>query len=328
MHMTPSGIKSIGQWHMLEGTFAVSWILGRFCNYSCSYCWPYARSNKKDHRSLDLILLAIDEIKRQARDNGFEKFHFSFSGGEPTFHPNYLEILEYLLDDSPWKSIHMTSNCSRKMDWFEKYCKIVSQFDKASITASYHKEHVNTPEKIKDFGDKLLYCLDQGVRVTINMVMVPERFDDLYEEALAFFERGINVTLKPQSDEMASRIVGGYTPEQMEILKTGLPQKDLDGSNRHQIIAVDNDDKTYYIDQAERLNALGLNEFEGWNCNAGFQSVVIREPDGSVKRSYSCRDEPLGYINKGFKLFDKPTPCITKRCVSSADSKIPKRRII
>lgn len=327
MRMMPSGIKSIAQRHMLEGTFAVSWILGRYCNYNCSYCWPYARSNKKDHRSLDLILLTIDEIKRQAKDNGFNKFHFSFSGGEPTFHPNYLEIVEYLLDDSPWKSIHMTSNCSRKIDWFKDYAKLVSQFDKSSITASYHKEHVNSPQKIQEFGDKLLLCLDHGVRTTINMVMVPERFDDLLEEAKRFSDRGINVTLKPQSDELASRIVGGYTEEQLEILRNDLPQKDLDGSDRHQIIATDVDGKEHYIDQAERLNALGLNEFEGWECNAGYQSIIIREPDGSIKRSYSCRDEPLGYINKGFKLFDKPMPCITPRCVSSADSKIPKRKI-
>ncbi|SVB74055.1 uncharacterized protein METZ01_LOCUS226909, partial [marine metagenome] len=30
---------------MLENNvFSVSWILGRFCNYDCSYCWPYAKS--------------------------------------------------------------------------------------------------------------------------------------------------------------------------------------------------------------------------------------------------------------------------------------------
>jgi hypothetical protein len=50
------------------------------------------------------------------------------------------------------------------------------------------------------------------------------------------------------------------------------------------------------------------------------------EPDGSIKRSYSCGDVPLGNIETGFKLFDRPMPCITSSCVSSADSKIPKRK--
>lgn len=39
-------------------------------------------------------------------------------------------------------------------------------------------------------------------------------------------------------------------------------------------------------------------------------------------------DAPLGNIETGFKLFETPMPCITESCVSSADSKIPKRKII
>jgi hypothetical protein len=82
--------------------------------------------------------------------------------------------------------------------------------------------------------------------------------------------------------------------------------------------------KKWYMDQAERFNAFNFNKFKGWLCNSGYQGIIIREPDGSIKRSYSCHDSPLGNIETGFKLFDKPMPCITDSCVSSADSKIPK----
>lgn len=88
----------------------------------------------------------------------------------------------------------------------------------------------------------------------------------------------------------------------------------------------DSTGKKWYMDQAERFNAFNFNKFKGWNCNAGYQGIIIREPDGSIKRSYSCHDVPLGNIETGFKLFDKAMPCITNSCVSSADSKIPKRR--
>jgi hypothetical protein len=88
----------------------------------------------------------------------------------------------------------------------------------------------------------------------------------------------------------------------------------------------DNQGKTWYMDQAERFNAFNFNKFEGWTCGAGHRGIIIREPDGSIKRSYSCADVPLGNIETGFKLFDKPMPCISKSCVSSADSKIPKRK--
>ena len=40
-------IEALGTKTMLyRDTFTVSWLLGRFCNYRCSYCWPYARSDK------------------------------------------------------------------------------------------------------------------------------------------------------------------------------------------------------------------------------------------------------------------------------------------
>ena len=346
-------LVSVGQRTMLyRDLFTVSWLLGRFCNYSCSYCWPYASSRKKDHRPIDLILMTIDEIKRQARDNGYNSFHFSFSGGEPTFHPDYLEIIQYLADDIPdcnYHSIHMTSNCSRKMKWFEEYAKIASNFHRASITASCHREHVDTDAKMKDFADKLIYCQEQDIQITINQVMLPDKFGQCWEDALFFHDLGINVTLKPQSDPTASFVVDGYTPEMLEKLHNGMPQRgftdikkkikrprpkqildlryETTGVPQHmQVEFEDKHGKKWYMDQAERFNAFNFNRFRGWTCESGYRSIIIREPDGSIKRSYSCSDEPLGYIDKGFKLFDRPMPCITDTCVSSADSKIPKRR--
>ncbi len=349
----------VGQRTMLyRDIFTVSWLLGRFCNYRCSYCWPYARSDRKDHRPTELCLATIDEIKRQARERGFNSFHFSLSGGEPTFHPGYLDILQHLADDTPntnYTSVHMTSNCSRPLKWFEQYVKAVAPFHRASITASYHREHVNTQEKREQFADKLCFAQEHDVQVTINQVMVPEWFDELYEESLYFHNRGINVTLKPQSDPTASTVVDGYTKEMLDKLYNGMPQRgfteeknkyverpkptfkiDEDrtlqkqtyshGVPQHfQVEFRDKDNKPYFMDQAERFNAFNFNKFEGWECSSGYRSIIIREPDGSIKRSYSCNDKPLGNIETGFRLFDKPQKCISRSCVSSADSKIPKR---
>ena len=352
-------LKRVGQRTMLyRDMFTVSWLLGRFCNYKCSYCWPYARSDRKDHRPTELCLATIDEIKRQARERGFNSFHFSLSGGEPTFHPGYLDILKHLADDTPntnYTSVHMTSNCSRNMKWFEQYVQAVAPFHRASITASYHREHVNTQEKRSQFADKLCFAQEHDVQVTINQVMVPQWFDELYEESLYFHNRGINVTLKPMSDPTASKVVHGYTEEMLEKLYNGMPQRGFtEKKNKHverpkatfkvdeeetlrketyqegvpqhfQVEFKDSKNKSWFMDQAERFNAFNFNKFSGWECSSGYRSIIIREPDGSIKRSYSCHDEPLGNIETGFKLFDKPKNCISPTCVSSADSKIPKR---
>ena len=95
-------IVEFGQQTMLDNKlFSVSWILSRFCNYNCSYCWPYAHSNKADHRPLEQYKQTIDEIKRQARDNGFTDFHFSFSGGEPTAYKHFNDLVRWLYNEGP-----------------------------------------------------------------------------------------------------------------------------------------------------------------------------------------------------------------------------------
>jgi len=315
-------IVRVGQKTLLDSDlFTVSWILGRFCNYACSYCWPYARSSTPDHRSLATYCAVIDEIKSQAEDNGFRNFHFSFSGGEPTAYKHFLRLIEHYADDPnpEYQSIHMTTNLSPGSKWWREWLDITEQLERRSITASFHAEFA----KEQEFSDKCLQLTQQGVLLTINQVMVPELFDEYYDRCAKFAEKGINVTLKPQSDPTASFIVGDYTQAQIDKMQTGFPQH-MNGEQATQMSLQDDQGVWYDFDQAERLNAFGFNKFKGWRCNAGYQSCIVREPGGEIKRSYSCHDQPLGTIDTGFDLFKSPQKCITPTCVSSADSKIPK----
>ena len=171
----------------------------------------------------------------------------------------------------------------------------------------------------------------------------------------AWWANQTNTKNRPQAKAWldANFVVEGYTKEQMDRLYNGMPQREYttikslvtrpkakidmkemgfdngDDAEVPQIMQIELEDaegNKYYIDQAERFNAFEFNKFKGWFCESGYRSIIIREPDGSIKRSYSCRDEPLGNIETGFKLFDKPTQCISPNCVSSADSKIPKQK--
>jgi len=345
-----SDIERVGQMSLLyRDLFSVSWLLGRFCNYKCSYCWPYARSSKIDHRPLELLIKTMNNIKKQARIRNFNSFHFSFSGGEPTLHKGYLDLLRHYSEDTPnctYQSVHMTTNLSPSINWFKKYVEAVQNLHRTTVTASFHKEFA----KKEIFADKIKYLQEQEIHVTINMVMVPQNFETLWEEALYFHKRDINVTLKPQSDEKAQTVVSGYTESMLKRLQEGLPQNDYvrsilkdKKSDRpksevkinppihsqgqvFQVELIDSKGEPWYMDQAERFNAFNFNRFKGWECSSGYRSIIIREPDGVIKRGYSCHDTPLGHIEKGFELFSKPEPCITKTCVSSADSKIPKRK--
>jgi organic radical activating enzyme len=312
-------IVRFGQRTMLaKPLFSTSWILGRFCNYNCSYCWPYARSDKLDYQTFEVYQNAIDEIKRQARANGFTQFHWSFSGGEPTAYKQLNDLVKHLQDDvqSSYQSVHMTTNLSPGSKWWKTWCNNTDMLQRRSITASFHDEFA----KEQEFGDKCLQLMYELVHVTINQVMVPEKFDELYARMERFHARGINVTLKPQSNPTASAVVDGYTEEMIHKMQTGFPQR-ANGEDTYQIALYEADGTEHLFDQAERFNAFGFNKFTNWTCNAGYQSVIIRGND--VKRSYSCHDVPLGTLDH-FELFKDPQRCITPSCVSSADSKIPK----
>jgi len=312
-----SNITQFGQQTMLDRPlFNISWILGRFCNYKCSYCWPYARTDQLDFQSLEVYKSTVNEIKRQARLNGFTDFHWSFSGGEPTAYKQLLDLVKHLDDgiQTPYQSIHMTTNLSPGSKWWNSWCTATEMLQRRSITASFHAEFAREQE----FGDKCLQLMYERVHVTVNQVMVPDKFYETLERCNRLQERGINVTLKPQSNTTATAVVDGYTPEMLTIM-----QNDFEQQEGYQIRLTDGQ-QIYFIDQAERFNAFNFNKFKDWTCNSGYQSVIIR--GNEVKRGYSCHDTALGTLDTGFELFKTPQKCITESCVSSADSKIPKEK--
>ena len=314
-------ITKFGQQTMLDtDLFSISWILGRFCNYKCSYCWPYANSQTPDYLDHTIYWKTINNIKEQAKQNGFNKFHWSFSGGEPTAYRNLLDLV-VAISGEEYVSIHMTTNLSPSINWWTRWIGNANHLNRASITASFHSEFADENE----FIEKCLYLMNNEVFVTVNQVMVPEHFYQSYERCLRMYEKGINVTLKPQSNTTATDIVEGYTEDMIQYMRTGFPQH-IDDRELFQVKLIDSMGNPYYIDQAERFNSFGFNKFSGWTCNSGYQSVIIRGDE--VKRSYSCHDDILGTLTQGFKLFESPRICITPNCVSSADSKIPKCKSI
>ena len=115
-------IVRFGQQTMLDRPlFAVSWILGRFCNYKCSYCWPYANSQTPDYLDQTIYYNTVNEIERQAQLNGFNEFHWSFSGGEPTAYKGLLNLVSYVGASLHHQTLHMTTNLSPHYRYWRKW---------------------------------------------------------------------------------------------------------------------------------------------------------------------------------------------------------------
>jgi organic radical activating enzyme len=342
---------------LYKDLFSVHWVLGRYCNYSCSYCWSHASIKQKDHRSFSVIIKTIEEIKRQARNRNFNSFQFCFTGGEATLHPDFLEILKALSSDTintNFQSLSLTTNLSLGLSWWDKFIKATENLHIVNVSASYHK-----PFAKRDlFSEKLIKLQENDVKTIINMVMVPENFSELLDDAKYFNSLGLNVSLKVQTTKCGKKIVDGYSVDQLDILKnqfqllnfaassmakiekistrpltsyimpkdSGPQSAGASPSRIMQMVLSEESGQNWQVDQAERLNALGLNSFKNWTCSAGYRSIIVYEPGGLIKRGYSCTDKPLGTIEDGFSLFPELTLCKSEVCICSADSKIPKRK--
>jgi organic radical activating enzyme len=105
--------------------FQVLWDLGRKCNYNCNYCWPSVHSNTEKFADYDTIIRAIDMITTHWAEG--KQIRWNFGGGEPTMHPQFIDILKYLKSKGQW--ILITTNGSRSTKfWTEaaQYCNSIN----------------------------------------------------------------------------------------------------------------------------------------------------------------------------------------------------------
>lgn len=329
-----SGIRYLSH----SDLFLCTWQLGIFCNYSCSYCWPDAHSSKPDYKPLILFTQTLDKIKSYARQKGFNSFRFSFVGGEPTLQKNFLELIHHYSTDTKncnYQDLHITTNLSQKMKWLQLFTEAIHPLDDSVISASFHKEFTHREE----FADKVLFLREKGIFCIVNIVMVPEKFYELLKDAEYFYDLSINVHLQTQTD-FKSNPITGYTQKMLKELQTAFPhtektrgqkpaskqfKRNLNIENRHLIELNDSKGRSWHLDNPNRLNALNFNRYEGWECSAGYRSLVI-DANGNIKRGHTCYDKPLGHIKTNFTMPTDITPCISPICTCTADSKIPKRK--
>lgn len=109
----------------------VQWDLGRWCNYSCSYCWPDVHNKTDPHKSLDVMRRAVDRIHQEW--SGGHRTQWSFGGGEPTINPDFIDIVEYLHSHGDYVSL--VTNGSRSEDYYRRLSRVAD-----SIQFSLHFE--------------------------------------------------------------------------------------------------------------------------------------------------------------------------------------------
>ena len=117
----------------------VMWAIGRRCNYSCSYCDDNAHSKTDPFYSRETLFKTVDFLhENYARG---KVMRFAFTGGEPTLHPDYLDMVKKIFALN--HLIGTTSNGSRLPDYY------IELMQYSTINFSVHFEFVNVDRFVK-----------------------------------------------------------------------------------------------------------------------------------------------------------------------------------
>ena len=190
--------------------YQIIWDLGRRCSYACSYCPPH-RNNKWspfiDYKTLCTTVdkvaeyaLLYDQFRRQPA-----KKKLSFTGGEPTVHPDFFRFLRYVKNTYPFFSRGLTTN-----GWFGS-----SVLDKVlSLTTggtlSYHCE--STDKQKKQVIDNAIVLRD---KFKVNVMF----HKDYFWECVDVCEK-----LEKNSVDFVPRIIGDDHPDDKKSIELGYTQ--------------------------------------------------------------------------------------------------------
>jgi MoaA/NifB/PqqE/SkfB family radical SAM enzyme len=290
--------KIVGKWPH-QDSIKIEWNLGKRCNYDCSYCPSSIHDNKSRHTKFDSIKTTIDKLASLGKP-----IRLSFTGGEPCVHPRFDEIVRYTREKSiSWISV--TTNGTLPYQFY-----LDLKVDQYVISVHYEFEWANVVAKIQrlsDFSHKKIFA--QLMAHHDHMPEVIATFDQLKKSGVPATVRRIRWTEGDHDDFDDSR----YSKVDLDWIR-----KQSATVQANTII----DDKDEY--HANDIIKLHLNQYNGWSCAAGVESLMINW-DGDVHRA-TCRvGGSLGNIYDGtFEMPSEYITCDRSYCTCAADIPLTK----
>lgn len=294
------------RWDSHADSVHVEWNLGKRCNLDCTYCPAEIHDNFSPHTNIKVLKDAVDALAEIGKP-----VRLSFTGGEPCVHPDIEELLEHASQRLDWVTV--TTNGTRK---FKFYAELPVNY----IVFSLHFEDVQWAKQVDTITlfaqmNEMKNNFDFHVNVMAHhkhMLKVKQAVDRFAGHNIKYAIRRIRWTEGDHDvfDDMR------YDGKDLEwILKqnaTAEPNVLVDGEMMH----------------ANDVIKQNLNQFKGWSCNAGIESLMINW-DGEVHRA-TCRvGGSLGNIYDGsFEPPEKPIICTRNFCTCAADIPLTKVNVL
>jgi MoaA/NifB/PqqE/SkfB family radical SAM enzyme len=286
-----------------QDSVKVEWNLGKRCNYDCTYCPKEIHDNFSPHTDINILEKAVDRLCEIGKP-----IRISLTGGEPCIYPNIEDLLDYFKRKSiSWVSI--TTNGTRGYSWY-----LNNEIYFNHLVFSLHFEQKNWHR----IFDTILKFYDSTERdFFVNIMAHHDYITNVKSIVKKFNELGVKYAVRrirwTQGDHNVFDDLR-YNGEDLEWLvqqeATAKPNVILDDQVMH----------------ANDVIKLHLNQFKGWTCNAGLESLMINW-DGEVYRA-TCRvGSSLGNIYKDtFSVPLDPIICTRDWCTCAADIPLTKIR--
>jgi len=292
----------------LNNAIFVYWVLTDFCNQHCTYCpstlnlGAYANSPSfPSDSAVDLFLDKLISISASAQ----KKLTVNISGGEPTLHNKFPNIIERLHDCA---DIIVTTNGTRSVSWWQSLPK-----QPHTVIVSLHPEYYDS-KKIR-INALCEFLKDQGVSIQFNLMCVP----NMWSTVMAIVN-DVDDKFKPfiipkviQDQQTFARDMYSYTEEQLSFIKN-YPTR-LESVAVGDVQAVYSDGESSWV-APNRIMAEGLHYFQNWKCSAGSEGISVYA-NGEV-RAGICNARILGHISN-FDFLDKYLTCPRPTCVCPGD---------
>jgi MoaA/NifB/PqqE/SkfB family radical SAM enzyme len=297
----------------------VGFMLTTACTYSCSYCPDRLHTGKNKNHDLSALRKFLEHIKKN------KEIIIDITGGEPTIHPQFLDIIKMCREIGIISSVG--SNASRTVQWFKNYSKLVDNW----VITLHPSQHILDIDKIKILSDNsfLVVCL-------IADPAYWNIFVD-WREKLSKVENIKLVVLKIIDDWAGANYKPDYREHHLEYIKKYNSSHTFTETKIHQIenlltfldqynnIAVWNDGTQSVVDPYWLIKN-DQNNFKNWKCFAGYEVLSIDE-NGHVYWA-NCRAKSFGHYSSFLDVSENNSLiCPFERCECNTDIRTKKLKL-
>ncbi|OLS22331.1 MAG: Cyclic pyranopterin monophosphate synthase [Candidatus Heimdallarchaeota archaeon LC_3] len=193
------GLCSSHQQHTCLGILEIT----QSCNYDCPVCFASSGiSQKHNHLDFETIKGMVNTL---IRSEGTVEL-IQISGGEPTIHPQIIEIIKFTRDTDHIQTIMINSN-GRRFAKSVEFCEkaknaglngVYLQFD--GFDSSTYKTLRGNSELLGEKLDAIKNLSSVGIKITLSMTVVKGINDNEIGEIIRFIHKtpGINgLSLQP-----------------------------------------------------------------------------------------------------------------------------------